>query len=141
MTDKKTDGLVSHILRNSNLQNTAISNENLSRENARNANKLAKSKIKNESTSGMMLLEMLAADGNETAQDLLEDKVDLHNKRSITNTANASRDRKSKPSKNQLMEIKDEWIKNYAHEYGWKKYAKIKFNISYITINSILKKD
>lgn len=76
MADKNTDALVAFALRNSNLRNTAISDENLPRENARNANKLAKSSTKQNAKSGMALLKMLANDGNETAEDLMEDKSD-----------------------------------------------------------------
>lgn len=105
MTDKNTEGLIRFMLRNSNLRNTAISDENPAREIARNANKLSKSKGKNEKKSGMILLNMLAKQGNETAQDFLEDKSDR---------ASAAAYEKHKETQRLKQEAMDHWLEHIS---------------------------
>lgn len=140
MADDVSKSLLRFALRNSGLENIAIESDDIENENVRNIAKLSISKDKKIANTGEMLLNMMAeSENNQTAKNLLEFKEDLFLKHSKTNSKNASRDRKVKPSKTQLLELKDKWIENNAKENGWKKLAKNTFNISYQTINLILK--
>jgi len=140
MADDVSKSLLRFALRNSGLENTAIESGDIENENVRNFAKLSISKDKKIANTGEMLLNMMAeSENNQTAKNLLEFKEDLFIKNSKTNSKNASRDRKVKPSKTQLLELKDKWVENHAKENGWKKLAKNTFNISYQTINLILK--
>jgi len=140
MADDVSKSLLRFALRNSGLENTAIDSSDIENENVRNIAKLSISKDKQMAIAGQMLLNIMAeSENNQTAKNLLEFKEDLFIKNSKTNSKNASRDRKVKPSKTQLLELKDKWVENHAKENGWKKLAKNTFNISYQTINLILK--
>jgi len=140
MADDVSKSLLRFALRNSGLENTAIDSSDIENENVRNIAKLSISKDKQMAIAGQKLLKIMAeSENNQTAKNLLEFKEDLFIKNSKTNSKNASLDRKAKPSKTQLLELKDKWVENHAKENGWKKLAKNTFNISYQTINLILK--
>jgi len=139
MANDVSKGLLKYALRNSGLENPANEPHDIENENVRNMGKLSISKNKKTSDANEMLLKILAeSENNQAAKILLEHKTDLRGKRSLTNKDNASRDRKSKPTKTELLKCRDEWVRVNSHEYGWKKAAKSKFNISYQTINSII---
>jgi len=140
MADDISKSFLRFALRNSDLENAAHEPKNLENENVRNIAKLSISKNKDIANSGEILLRMMAeSENNQSAKVLLEHKADIHKKRAKTNSLNASYDRKLKPSKEQLLDIRDEWIRIHTHEYGWKKLVKNQFEISYQTINLIMK--
>lgn len=139
MANEASKGLLRLALRHSGLENPAHEPDDIENENVRNIAKLSISEYERVANANKKLLKMIAeSENNQAAKILLEHKADLQKKRSVTNKENASHDRKSKPSKTKLLEYRDEWVRVNSHEYGWKKAAKSKFNISYQTINSII---
>ncbi len=139
MANDVSKGLLRHALRNSGLENPAHEPDDIENENIRNIAKLSISEYERVANANKKLLKMIAeSENNQAAKILLEHKADIQKKRSVTNKENASHDRKKKPSKAQLLECRDEWIRVHSYERGWRKAAKNKFNISYQTINSIL---
>lgn len=140
MANDVSTSLLRFALRNSGLENSAHEPNNIENENVRNIGKLSISKNKPSAVANEMLLIMMSeSENNQAAKILLEHKADLYSKRSLTNKENASQDRKSKPTKIELFEFRDEFERVHSYGYGWKKAAINKFNISYQTINAILK--
>ena len=138
MTDDTTNKLLQFGLHNSNLPRVANEPDNIENENLRNANKLSISNKPNEKDAGTKLIKMMADDGNESAKNSIEHLEDLAIKISEINSINAKSDRKSKPSKKELNQFKNDWEFKHGAKYGWRKNAKNKYGISYPTIKIIL---
>jgi hypothetical protein len=51
----------------------------------------------------------------------------------------AQKDRKQKPTKEELLEFKEKWVIETCYERGWLKAASRKFELSQNTIKDIIK--
>lgn len=59
--------------------------------------------------------------------------------RSVKQSKNASKDRKNKPTKEELIDLKEKWIFDKSYERGWIKEAVNCFGISRSTVSEIMK--